>query len=100
MLREMLDEQWKFRTEQIAEITRQEPSGPRRRQTLADHEVLDTVLFGARQALREINSARQRMTDGSYGYCTSCGKMLRIERLEIVPQTALCLSCQRDASSA
>ena len=40
-----------------------------------------------RQALR-------RMDDGSYGSCELCGAPIELERLEVLPQTAHCLTCQ------
>jgi RNA polymerase-binding transcription factor DksA len=35
------------------------------------------------------------MERGTYGRCTICGTAITIERLEILPQTARCITCER-----
>jgi DnaK suppressor protein len=90
MLRDMLDEQRQFRIEQLA------PSvAPQRAMTEADLEVQETILRGAHLALNEIDAALVRMARGTYGRCTQCGTRLPVERLEILPQAAHCMPCQR-----
>lgn len=43
--------------------------------------------------MREIILALQRIADGSYGACESCGEPIPKARLEIVPQARLCMKC-------
>ena len=47
--------------------------------------------------LIEINEAIQRVEDGSYGMCESCGKEIDHRRLDVVPNARLCLKCQEKA---
>ena len=44
----------------------------------------------ARTALEE---ALARLDAGTYGACIACGRHLPIERLELVPDATLCMSC-------
>lgn len=44
----------------------------------------------ARSSLQE---ALERFDAGTYGACTACGEALPIERLELVPDAELCMTC-------
>lgn len=91
MFRAMLDEQRRFRIDQLTAAQIPAP-------TEAAREVARAILQAARVALRDIDAALTRMAEGIYGKCTQCGVALRVERLEILPQAALCMECQRDAA--
>jgi RNA polymerase-binding transcription factor DksA len=86
----MLREQQLFRREQIRGFT-----GSRAFGSPAEIEVDSVVRHGARTALAEIEAALARMEHGTYGRCTTCGTAISIERLEILPQTARCIDCER-----
>ena len=43
--------------------------------------------------LARIESALERIEQGEYGYCVSCGEPIAPKRLELNPATPLCLSC-------
>ncbi len=43
--------------------------------------------------LRRIAAALQRIADGEYGYCLSCGEPVAPGRLEIDPAASLCIEC-------
>jgi len=45
--------------------------------------------------LKEIDAARRRLDDGSYGICTDCGAGIGFERLHAEPEAARCIECQR-----
>lgn len=53
------------------------------------------LLSGMEQQLEQIDAALQRIEAGSYGTCTSCGKQIAEERLELLPQAPHCMHCQR-----
>lgn len=44
--------------------------------------------------LREIEAARKRFADGSYGICVDCGANIGIECLYAEPAAARCVECQ------
>jgi DnaK suppressor protein len=44
--------------------------------------------------LRAVEGAQQRMENGEYGDCVSCGTEIPYERLEVQPAAARCAPCQ------
>jgi len=47
-----------------------------------------------RTVLRLIEAALKRIADGSFGVCVGCGDDIQRQRLEALPWTQFCLSCQ------
>ena len=47
-----------------------------------------------RQLLAMVEGALERMRQGEFGECISCGKEINIKRLEAVPWTRHCIECQ------
>ncbi len=43
--------------------------------------------------LSKANRALERVEDGTYGICESCGKAIPVERLEVLPYSTLCVEC-------
>ena len=43
--------------------------------------------------LSKANRALERVEDGTYGLCESCGKAIPVERLEVLPYSTLCVEC-------
>lgn len=55
-----------------------------------DEEVLVGMGEAGRQEIRMIEAALDRMEQGEYGFCVTCGKRISEERLDILPQTPFC----------
>ena len=53
-----------------------------------------------RQLLNLINSALQRIEEGSFGECRGCGHYISRKGLEAMPWTRYCLECQEGAEQA
>jgi len=57
----------------------------------------DEVLEGLGEAelleVRTIQAALDRIAEGEYGYCVSCGDKISEERLDVLPATPKCLKC-------
>ncbi|MCU0453657.1 MAG: TraR/DksA C4-type zinc finger protein [Bacteroidetes bacterium] len=53
-------------------------------------------LFASREGkfLNYLDDALQRIENGSYGFCTDCGKLIEKERLEAVPHAQQCVQCK------
>jgi DnaK suppressor protein len=96
VLRSMLEQQRAFRVDQLAQLHRPAPDSPL---GTSDPEIFRSLVAGARSALRDVQAALWRMDEGRYGLCVRCGDAIGLERLEILPQTALCVVCQRDAAA-
>ena len=50
-----------------------------------------TQLRRNEHALGEVQHARRRIRDGSYGFCEDCGEAIGVERLRAVPTARYCL---------
>jgi DnaK suppressor protein len=62
-------------------------------------EALFQLSSQKRRLLRLIDSALQRVNDGSFGICAVCGDEIGQRRLEAVPWTQRCLHCQEEAEA-
>lgn len=60
-----------------------------------DREVDYTLEENAERVLGAIDGALQRIEDGTYGTCQSCGNPIGAERLDAVPYTTQCIDCKR-----
>lgn len=82
-----LDDERRFRLEQLAGLDSQHPSIHR-------HSTVNKALrLAAMTALREIDAAIARMDDGRYGLCVSCSQPLPDARLDVLPMAPLYMSC-------
>lgn len=43
----------------------------------------------------QIRKALTRIKIGKYGVCENCGRMIDTDRLMVVPETTVCVSCER-----
>jgi DnaK suppressor protein len=50
-----------------------------------------------RELIDEIDTALDRIADGTYGRCANCGVDIAVERLESRPSAAGCAACQVSA---
>jgi RNA polymerase-binding transcription factor DksA len=104
-LRELLEEQRRFRIEQLAQLATLR--GQAKVEVLGRHlddldasadnarvEVSAAVEAAARQALDDIELALDRIQAGRYGHCGQCGTSIPIERLYAIPQAGRCMRCQ------
>lgn len=94
-LRAALLQQRRFRSEQIGQLSAAVPTGAA---TDARDQVALTLRRAAQVALADIDAALARMDRDRYGRCVRCDTAIPLERLEILPAVALCMSCQRDTS--
>jgi DnaK suppressor protein len=46
------------------------------------------------EELRRIQGALRRLTDGTYGVCSDCGKDISLARLRAEPTAVRCIECQ------
>jgi DnaK suppressor protein len=43
--------------------------------------------------LHKVERAIERIDDGTYGVCESCGSQIPIARLEVLPYATMCVTC-------
>jgi DnaK suppressor protein len=61
-----------------------------------DREISFILSDRERAKMGAIEDALERIGEGSYGLCESCGLEIGEERLEALPFTRLCRDCQQD----
>ena len=65
-------------------------------EAVVDHEndeVIDALGNAAVVELTTVNQALQRLEEGSYGVCDSCGKAISAARMEVLPDAQKCVEC-------
>ncbi|MBV8451233.1 MAG: TraR/DksA family transcriptional regulator [Deltaproteobacteria bacterium] len=61
-----------------------------------DREISFILSDRERSKVKHIDDALERMVEGSYGVCDTCGLEIAEERLTAMPFTRLCRDCQQD----
>ena len=61
-----------------------------------DREISFILTDRERERLQAIQEALERVEDGSYGICESCEMEIAPARLEALPFTRLCVTCQAE----
>lgn len=97
-LRESLEEQRRFRQEQLRQLgaaaqDRNDRAGEQ--QTASLSEVGLKLAASARMVLTDVEAALERMARGRYGVCHLCTRAISLARLTIVPQARYCARCQQ-----
>jgi len=59
-----------------------------------EHEMALSWLRELESRLEAIEHALQRVEQGSYGICEHCGQPIDPARLEVMPETTLCIHCK------
>ena len=69
---------------------------PTDRATLeSDRNFILRIRDRERKLIMKIREALQRMEDGTFGMCETCGDEIGIDRLKARPVTTLCIECKR-----
>ena len=66
---------------------------------LENREVLEALANEATEELTKINSALQRMDEGTYGLCIECGSEIDSRRLAARPYSGKCIVCASNDSA-
>lgn len=90
-VRVRLDDQRRFRTEQLVELA---VAGAVATADDARGQVRSVLKKGAESALAEIDAALDRLAAGAYGSCDRCAELIPQDRLEVLPAARLCTRCQ------
>ncbi len=62
-------------------------------------EVLDELGEAGEKELTAIEAALGRIANGTFGYCTRCGRPISEKRLDAVPHTPLCQDCAAEVDA-
>ncbi len=58
-----------------------------------DDEVMERLGQSGQAEIDRIMHALDRMAEGTYGICVSCGETISDARLAVLPETPLCRTC-------
>jgi DnaK suppressor protein len=98
ILEKRLDELFDEAEKTVAGMTDTEETfpDPTDRATLeSDRNFMLRIRDRERKLIIKIREAMQRMEDGTFGLCESCGDEIGIDRLIARPVTTLCIECKR-----
>ena len=93
-----LEERLEFLSAKVVEIEGdlREPANPdfaeQATEAEAD-EVLEGLESSALLEISQINATLNRIEQGTYGECATCGEPVGEKRLEAIPHAAQCISC-------
>jgi len=65
-----------------------------------DREIDYSLEENSEQVLRSIDGALQRIANGTFGICETCGLPISEERLEAIPYATQCIACRRKGERA
>lgn len=96
-LRELLDEhELERENARLAETAAErspDPSSAEGGSMAFEYEKELSVDANTEDLLRKAEKALERLNEGSYGICESCGAAIPIARLEVLPYTTVCVEC-------
>jgi RNA polymerase-binding transcription factor DksA len=61
----------------------------------AGHMQVSALKLAYERSIIQIRKALSRIKIGKYGVCENCGKMIDTDRLMIVPETTVCVECEK-----
>lgn len=64
-------------------------------QLASQHETDELLRRRLERRLSELDHVQRRLEQGSYGKCEQCGGQIPEERLEAMPDSVMCVPCQR-----
>lgn len=96
-LRELLDEhELERENARLAETAAErspDPSSAEGGSMAFEYEKELSVDANTEDLLRKAEKALERLNEGSYGVCESCGAAIPVARLEVLPYTTVCVEC-------
>src|SRR5688572_31707 len=69
-------------------------------QLASQHETDELLRRRLERRLSELEHVQRRLEQGSYGKCEQCGEQIPEERLEAMPDSIMCVPCQRTKERA
>lgn len=64
-------------------------------QLASQHETDELLRRRLERRLSELDRIQRKLRQGEYGKCEACGADIPEERLAVMPDTTLCMPCQR-----
>jgi DnaK suppressor protein len=64
---------------------------------LIERDKIQALIFSLERKIESIDHALHQAQEIGYGVCEKCGQKIEPERLEIFPETTLCIQCKRES---
>lgn len=61
-----------------------------------ERDIMIELIQNGEEGVRNIDTALEKIEDGTFGVCELCAKKINKERLKAVPYAKLCIDCQRE----
>jgi DnaK suppressor protein len=106
-IRKTLEERRRQLSAELAELTKPPPPGQNlsfgKRIGDGTTEAVERISSTAAarsisHALADVERALQKLEEGTYGVCDSCGQPIGEERLAAIPSSVLCVTCSASRS--
>ncbi len=62
-------------------------------------EIASQLISNERKVLNEIERALKKIPKRKFGVCEKCGKRIEKKRLQFIPYTRFCVSCQKGSEN-
>lgn len=98
LLQELANAQGEREAAQDADELPREPDANQSRDA-SDREVRHAEQLRDQYELQAVRAALQRIAQGAYGECVTCGKAIALERLKASPAAMRCIVCQTQAEA-
>lgn len=59
------------------------------------HDTIEAQTKDLERRIEEINTALKKLSRNQYGKCQRCGKAIPQARLELIPEAAYCIDCEK-----
>ena len=64
---------------------------------LVERDKIQALIFSLEDKVESIKHAIKQAQEIGYGVCEKCGNQIEPERLEIFPETTMCINCKRES---
>ena len=61
-----------------------------------ERDIMIELIQNGEEGVRNIDTALEKIEEGTFGICELCAKKINKERLKAVPYAKLCIDCQRE----
>jgi DnaK suppressor protein len=88
-----LTRDWDAMVESSALVATDDEHDPEGSSTAFERAHIQSLLDQAHGHLADLDQAFERLHDGTYGMCESCGRRIDPERLKVRPAAKTCITC-------
>ncbi|RCG25406.1 TraR/DksA family transcriptional regulator [Sphaerisporangium album] len=88
-----LTQDWDDIVESSALVGADDEHDPEGSSTAFERAHIQSLLHQAEKHLADLDTALERLDDGTYGVCEGCGRAIAVERLKARPAARTCITC-------